>query len=114
MDELRKALETIAFKNYEGEVSDDTLIKACDAYKARSESFLDDYDYHVRVAKSLYDHLNGIEPDEEICKAIIPGQTKVVDGVIYIKPLRMLKLIMIGGYIRVKIRLVNRLPMKIR
>ena len=81
MEEIKKALETIALKNYEGVVSDDLLIKACDAYKI---NFLDDYDYHVCVAKSLYDHLNGIEPDEEICKAVVPGQTKVVDGVMYI------------------------------
>ena len=84
MDVIRKALETIALKNSEGNVSDDLLEKACDAYKIKSESFIDDYDYHVCVAKSLYDHLNGIEPDEEICKAVVPGQTKVIDGVMYI------------------------------
>lgn len=84
MEDIKKALETIALKNSEGVVPDDLLIKACDAYKIKSEGFLDDYDYHVCVAKSLYDHLNGIEPDEEICKAVVPGQTKVVDGVMYI------------------------------
>lgn len=84
MEDIRKALETIALQNAKGKVSDDLLIKACDAYKIKSETFDDSYDYHVCVAKSLYDHLNGIEPDEEICKAIVPGQTKVVDGVVYI------------------------------
>ena len=84
MEDIKKALETIALKNSEGVVPDDLLIKACDAYKIKSDDFLDDYDYHVCVAKSLYDHLNGIEPDEEICKAVVPGQTKVVDGVMYI------------------------------
>ena len=84
MNELRKALDTFALQNAEGKVSDDLLVKACDAYKIKSDTFLEDYDYHVCVAKSLYDHLNGIEPDEEICKAVVPGQTKVVDGVMYI------------------------------
>ena len=84
MEDIRKALDIIALKNYEGIVSDDLLIKACDVYKIKSDSFLDDYEYHVCVAKSLYDHLNGIEPDEGICKAVVPGQTKVVDGVMYI------------------------------
>lgn len=84
MEKLRKALDTIALKNSEGIVTDYLLIKACDAYKIKSETFLDDYDYHVCVTKSLYDHLNGIEPNEEICKAVVPGQTKVVDGVMYI------------------------------
>ena len=84
MEDIKKALETIALKNSEGVVPDDLLIKACDAYKIKSDGFLDDYDYHVCVSKSLYDHLNGIEPDEEICKAVVPGQTKVVDGVMYI------------------------------
>jgi len=84
MEDIKKALETIALKNSDGVVPDDLLVKACDAYKIKSDGFLDDYDYHVCVAKSLYDHLNGIEPDKEICKAVVPGQTKVVDGVMYI------------------------------
>lgn len=84
MEDVRKALETIALQNAKGNVSDDLLIKACDAYKIKSETFDDSYDYHVCVAKSLYDYLNGVEPDEEICKAILPGQTKVIDGVVYI------------------------------
>ena len=84
MEDIKKALETIALKNSEGVVPDDLLIKACAAYKIKSDGFLDDYDYHVCVAKSLYDHLNGIEPNDEINKAIVPGQTKVVDGVVYI------------------------------
>ena len=83
-EQLKKALSIFALQNMEGKVSDDLLIKACDAYKIKSEDFLDDYDYNVCVSKSLYDHLNGIEPDEEICKAVVPGQTKVVDGVMYI------------------------------
>lgn len=83
-NKLREALNIFALQNMEGKVSDDLLVKACDAYKIKSDDFLDDYDYHVCVAKSLYDHLHGIEPDEDICKAVVPGQTKVVDGVMYI------------------------------
>lgn len=70
MEDIKKALETIALKNSEGVVPDDLLIKACDAYKIKSDGFLDDYDYHVCVAKSLYDHLNGIEPDGDIISGI--------------------------------------------
>lgn len=83
MEDIRKALETIALQNAKGKAPDDLLIKACDAYKVKSD-FIDDYYYHVCVAKSLSDSLNGIEPNEEISKAILPGQTKVVDGVVYI------------------------------
>ena len=83
-NKLREALNIFVLQNMEGKVSDDLLVKACDAYKIKSDDFLDDYDYHVCVAKSLYDHLHGIEPDEDICKAVVPGQTKVVDGVMYI------------------------------
>lgn len=36
------------------------------------------------VAKSVYDHIHGIDQDPEIAKAIMPGQTKVVNGVVYI------------------------------
>lgn len=83
MDELRKALETFALRNAEGDVSDAVLEKACEAYKARSE-FVDDYEYSLYVTKSLYDHLHGVEQDPDIVKAIMPGQTKVVNGVVYI------------------------------
>ena len=84
MDELRKALETFALRNAEGEVSDAMLEKACEAYKVRSSEFVDDYQYNLYVAKSVYDHLHGVDQDPEISKAIMPGQTKVVDGVVYI------------------------------
>ena len=83
MDELRKALETFALRNAEGDVSDAVLEKACEAYKARSE-FVDDYEYSLYVTKSLYDHLHGVEQDPDIVKAIMPGQTKVVNGTVYI------------------------------
>lgn len=84
MDELRKALETFALRNAEGEVSDAILEKACEAYKARSSEFVDDYEYNLYVAKSVYDHIHGVDQDPEITKAIMPGQTKVVNGVVYI------------------------------
>jgi len=84
MKNIRKALDKIAEGNFLSDISDDILIKACDAYKIKSDEFGDSYEYYVCVSKSLYDHINEIEPDTEICKAVIPGQTKVVDGVMYI------------------------------
>lgn len=84
MEEIKKALNIIALKNSEGIIPDDIFVKACDAYKIKSEVFIEDYDYHIYVSKSFFDHLNGISADKEICKAILPGQTKVVDGVMYI------------------------------
>lgn len=83
-NKLNNALEVISLKNHEGVVSDDQLIKACENYKIKSDDFSDDYEYHIHVAKSLYDHLHGVDPDPDICKAIIPGQTKIVDGIMYI------------------------------
>lgn len=82
-DKLYKALESVALGFSEGSVSADMLIKACDTYKAKTE-FEDDFNYQILVAKSLFDSLNGVKPDEEISKAIVPGQTKVVDGIMYI------------------------------
>ena len=80
---IRKALDTIALKHSEGIVSNDVLIKSCEMYKSKI-NFIEDFDYDMIVAKSVFDTINGIEADEEICKAIIPGQTKIVDGVMYI------------------------------
>jgi hypothetical protein len=82
--EIRKALNKIAEENSIGNISDEILIKACDSYKIKSDEFEDSYEYNIYVAKSLFDHLHGIEPDDEICKAIVPGQTKIVDGIMYI------------------------------
>ena len=79
----RSALETIALGYTQGIVSSDILIKACDNYKC-STGFVDDEDYRINVSKSLLDQLNGVEPNEEISKAILPGQTKFFNGVLYI------------------------------
>lgn len=84
MNEFRKALDTIALEHAQGRASDDLLVKACDSYKNLDDSFVDDLYYHACVSKSLHDHLNGIEQNAEICKALVPGQTKVIDGVVYV------------------------------
>lgn len=83
MDKLLKALQTVSLGYSQGTVSADVLIKACDTYKDKI-GFEDSYDYQVCVAKSLYDSMNGVPQDAEICKAILPGQTKMVDGVMYV------------------------------
>lgn len=83
MDKLRKALNTIALGYSQGNCSIDTLIKACENYKIRS-GIVDDFDYEIKVAKSCIDAINGVPQDTEIEKAIVPGQTKVVDGVLYV------------------------------
>ena len=83
MNKFYKALQSVALGYSEGNVSSDILIRACEKYKIKTD-FDDDFDYQILVAKSLFDSLNGIKPDEEISKAILPGQTKVIDGVMYI------------------------------
>lgn len=80
--ELRKALDTIALNHSKGVVSNDILIKACENYKERV-GFEEDFDYDMIVAKSVFDAINGMPQDTEICKAILPGQTKMVDGIMY-------------------------------
>ena len=83
MDKLQKALDTIALGYSQGNCSIDKLIKACNSYKIR-KGLVDDFDYEMKVAKSCIDSINGVEQDAEIAKAIVPGQTKVVDGVMYV------------------------------
>lgn len=83
MDKLRKALDTIALGYSQGNCSIDKLIKACNNYKIKN-GLVDDFDYEMKVAKSCIDSINGVEQDTEIAKAIVPGQTKVVDGVMYV------------------------------
>lgn len=82
-EKLYKALQSVALGYSKGNVSIDVLIKACDIYKAKT-NFNDDFDYQVKVAKSCFDYINNVVPDEEISKAILPGQTKVIDGVMYV------------------------------
>lgn len=82
-DVLRKALDAISLGYSQGDCSVDILIKACENYKIK-KGLVDDFDYDLKVAKSCIDSINGVEQDIEIAKAIVPGQTKVVDGVMYI------------------------------
>jgi hypothetical protein len=82
-NQLRKALDTIALKHAEGVVSNDILIKACENYKQKI-GFVEDFDYDMLVAKSAFDAINGVEQDVEIAKAVLPGQTKMVDGVMLV------------------------------
>ena len=81
--DIRKALETVALEYSRGNCSIDLLIKACDSYKAKT-GFDDGMDYQILIAKSCYDFINGAERNEEIEKAIIPGATKVIDGIMYV------------------------------
>lgn len=83
MNNKRKALETIALGYSQGIVSSDVLIKACDNYKLQV-GLVDDFEYDLKVIKSIRDQLNGVPQDSVIAKAIVPGQTKYVDGVMYI------------------------------
>lgn len=83
MDKNRKALETLALGHSQGIVSIDMLIKACDSYKLQA-NLIDDYSYSIKVSKSLLDQLNGVPQDEEIAKAIVPGQTKYMNGILYV------------------------------
>lgn len=83
MNKLRKALDTIALGYSQGNCSIDTLIKACEFYKNKN-NIVDSYDYEILIAKSCIDAINGVKQDPEIMKAIVPGQTKVVDGVLYV------------------------------
>lgn len=78
-----KALETIALGYSQGIVSVDILIKACDNYKLQN-NLSDNEDYEIKVSKSFFDQMNGLPQDSSISKAIVPGQTKYVDGVLYI------------------------------
>lgn len=77
------SIQTIALGYLQGNCSVDVLIKACDNYKIK-KGLVDNFDYELKVAKSCIDYINNIPQDKEIIKAIIPGQTKVIDGVMYI------------------------------
>ena len=83
MKKNRKALETIALGYSQGIVSIDVLVKACDNYKLQNH-LIDSVDYGIKVSKSFYDQMNGVSQDSDIAKAIVPGQTKYVDGVLYV------------------------------
>lgn len=82
-NDLRKALEVIAMQHSAGVASNDTLIKACELFKIKTD-FIEDLDYELKVTKSCFDYINDIPQDEIIAKSIVPGQTKMVDGIMYI------------------------------
>lgn len=81
---LLKALRAVSVAVSTGAVSVDVLIKANQAYCEKTGFDSDTEDYQILVAKSCFDYINGVDQDEEIAKAIVPGTTKVVDGIVYI------------------------------
>ena len=81
---LLKALETVSAGFAAGTVPVDILIKANETYCAAIGFDADSMDYQIKVAKSCMDAINGVEPDAELSKAIVPGTTKVIDGVMYV------------------------------
>lgn len=78
----REALDVIAKGHALGDISTDVLIKACENYKFQNGIY-DDFEYSMKVSKSLIDQLNGVVSDE-LNKAIVPGQTKYLNGVVYV------------------------------
>lgn len=78
----REALDVIAKSHALGDISTDVLIKACENYKFQNGIY-DDFEYSMKVSKSLIDQLNGVVSDE-LNKAIVPGQTKYLNGVVYV------------------------------
>ena len=81
-DVLLTALYRIAEEQANGKVTVDLLSKACEAYKLKTD-FDDGYGSQLLISKSISDQLNGLEQDETIAKSILPGETKVIDGVVY-------------------------------
>ena len=79
-----KALETVSAGFAAGTVPVDILIKANETYCAAIGFEADSMDYQIKVAKSCIDALNDVDPDPELLKAIVPGTTKMLDGVMYI------------------------------
>lgn len=82
-NKLFDALEDISLGYAQGDVSIDILRKACQSYKDKI-GFEEDFEYELVVTKSCFDFINNTPRDLELEKAIVPGQTKVIDGVMYV------------------------------
>lgn len=65
-----------------GKVSLEIIQKAVEIYGG--DGLQDDVEYNAVLAKSFHDFQNNLPQEADIVKAILPGQTKVVDGVMYI------------------------------
>lgn len=81
---LLKALETVSAGFAAGTVPVDILIKANESYCKAIGLDTDSIDYQIMVSKSCIDALNGVEFDAELSKGIVPGTTKMLDGVMYV------------------------------
>ena len=80
---LDKAMESIALGYIGGDVTIDVVIKACESYHEKLPQD-DQFAYDLIVSKSCIDYINRLPKDEELDKAIVPFQTKVINGVMYI------------------------------
>lgn len=82
-NKLMKSLNEVAKAVADGTLSDSSLIKANQIYKWRT-SFEPDNKYNVIKAKTFNNFINGIDNSLSLMKALIVGETKVVDGVTYV------------------------------
>jgi hypothetical protein len=78
-----KSLNEVAKAVADGTLSDSSLIKANQIFKWRT-SFEPDNKYNIIKAKTFNNFKNGIDNSQSLIKALIVGETKVVDGVTYV------------------------------
>jgi hypothetical protein len=82
-DKLYESLNEVAKAVLDGKLSDSSLIKASEIYKWRT-SFKPDSKYNLIKAKTFNNFINGIENNQTLLKALILGETKVINGVTHV------------------------------
>jgi len=78
-----KSLQTIAFANMNNQIDDIHLVKASDSYKSRI-NFKSDSKYLLIKSKTFNNFINGNDNPQSLMKALVVGETKIQNGVLYV------------------------------
>lgn len=81
--DIEQSFDTIVKANEDGLLDDFMLAKALEGLRLKT-NWVPDKNYELIKAKTFNDYLNGIEPDENLFKALREGESKVKNGVLYV------------------------------
>jgi len=80
---LLKSLEETSAQVADGILSDSSLIKQSNIFKWRT-NFVEDSVYKIIKAKTFNNFKNKVDNDQRLMKALVLGETKTQDGVLYV------------------------------
>jgi hypothetical protein len=81
--DIENSFQRIIKANEDGLLDDFMLVKALESVREKT-GWVSDTHHEIVKSKTFNDYLNGLEPDENLFKALREGESKVKNGVLYV------------------------------